>query len=89
MRIAGVDVGEVVAVERYRNTRYSLVTMEIDDRGRPVHSDATIKIRPRLFLEGNFYLDLQPGAAEGRGAPRRRTDSRRRRPRGRFSSTRS
>ena len=69
VRIAGVDVGEVVAVERYRNTRYSLVTMEIDDRGRPVHNDATIKIRPRLFLEGNFYLDLRPGAARGEELP--------------------
>jgi phospholipid/cholesterol/gamma-HCH transport system substrate-binding protein len=61
VRIAGVDVGEVVAVERYRDTRLALVTMEIDESGRPIHRDATIKIRPRLFLEGNFYLDLEPG----------------------------
>ena len=61
VRIAGVDVGEVVAVERYRDTKLALVTMEIEDSGRPVHRDATIKIRPRLFLEGNFYLDMQQG----------------------------
>jgi phospholipid/cholesterol/gamma-HCH transport system substrate-binding protein len=61
VRIAGVDVGQVDKVERYRDTKLALVTMRIADRGRPVHSDATIKIRPRLFLEGNFYVDLHPG----------------------------
>jgi virulence factor Mce-like protein len=66
VRIAGVDVGQVDKVERYRHTSMSLVTMRIADRGRPVHTDATIKIRPRLFLEGNFYVDLKPGTG---GAP--------------------
>jgi ABC-type transporter Mla subunit MlaD len=61
VRIAGVDVGQVDKVERYRHTSMSIVTMRIDDRGRPVHRDATVKIRPRLFLEGNFYVDLKPG----------------------------
>jgi ABC-type transporter Mla subunit MlaD len=64
VRIAGVDVGQVDKVERYRHTNMSLVTMRIADRGRPVHSDATIKIRPRLFLEGNFYVDLKPGTSK-------------------------
>ena len=35
--------------------------MEIDDKGLPIHKDATAKIRPRIFLEGNFFVDLQPG----------------------------
>src|SRR4051794_16908264 len=61
VRIAGVDVGQVDKVERYRATKLALVTMRIADRGRPVHTDAAIKIRPRLFLEGNFYVDLKPG----------------------------
>jgi ABC-type transporter Mla subunit MlaD len=61
VRIAGVDVGQVDKVERYRHTHMALVTMRIADRGRPLHTDATIKIRPRLFLEGNFYVDLKPG----------------------------
>ena len=64
VRIAGIDVGQVDTVERYRNTKLSLVTMRISDRGRPVHTDATVKIRPRLFLEGNFYVDLKPGTAK-------------------------
>ncbi|HEY6762859.1 MAG TPA: MlaD family protein [Baekduia sp.] len=61
VRIAGVNVGEVVKTERYKNTSLALVTMRIDDSGQPIHRDATLKIRPRLFLEGNFYVDLKPG----------------------------
>jgi virulence factor Mce-like protein len=61
VRIAGIDVGMVDKVERYKRTKLALVTMRIDDKGRPVHRDASIKVRPRLFLEGNFYVDLKPG----------------------------
>jgi phospholipid/cholesterol/gamma-HCH transport system substrate-binding protein len=64
VRIAGVDVGQVDKIERYRDTKMALVTMRIADRGRPVHTDAEIKIRPRLFLEGNFYVDLKPGTSK-------------------------
>jgi len=39
-----------------------VLTMEIDDSGRPLRSDATMKLRPRLFLEGNLFVDLQPGS---------------------------
>ena len=39
----------------------AVVTMEIDDKGLPIHKDATMKIRPRIFLEGNFFVDLPPG----------------------------
>jgi phospholipid/cholesterol/gamma-HCH transport system substrate-binding protein len=42
------------------------VTMEIKDNGRPIHADATAKIRPRIFLEGNFFIDLTAGSP---GAP--------------------
>jgi phospholipid/cholesterol/gamma-HCH transport system substrate-binding protein len=66
VRIAGVDVGKVVKVERYKDTKLSVVTMEIQDGGRPVRDDATAKVRPRLFLEGNFYVDLEPGTPQGR-----------------------
>ena len=36
--------------------------MEIEPSGLPIHSDATLKIRPRIFLEGNWFVDLQPGS---------------------------
>ena len=38
------------------------VTFTVDNEGQPIHKDATITIRPRLFLEGNFFLDLRPGS---------------------------
>jgi phospholipid/cholesterol/gamma-HCH transport system substrate-binding protein len=59
VRIAGVDVGRVVQVERRGDG--ARVTLAIEDEGRPVRADATAKIRPRIFLEGNFFVDLKPG----------------------------
>jgi ABC-type transporter Mla subunit MlaD len=35
--------------------------MTIENAGLPIHADATVDIRPRLFLEGNYYIDLDPG----------------------------
>jgi phospholipid/cholesterol/gamma-HCH transport system substrate-binding protein len=59
VRIAGVTVGQVNSIERDGKT--GLVSMEIESKGLPIHTDATLKIRPRLFLEGNWFLELQPG----------------------------
>ena len=61
VRIAGVEVGKVKAVEAQEGTDNAVVTMSIDDSGLPLHADATAKIRPRIFLEGNFFVDLKPG----------------------------
>jgi phospholipid/cholesterol/gamma-HCH transport system substrate-binding protein len=60
VRIAGVNVGKVDSVERGPGTT-AIVTMEVDKQGLPLHRDATLKIRPRIFLEGNFFVDLSPG----------------------------
>jgi len=60
VRIAGVDVGKVVKTERDGdNTR---VTFTVDSSGRPIHDDAFAAIRPRIFLEGNFFIELDPGS---------------------------
>lgn len=64
VRIAGVDVGKVTSVTREGNT--GDVAMEIEGKGLPIHSDATLKVRPRIFLEGNFYIELQPGTPNAR-----------------------
>jgi phospholipid/cholesterol/gamma-HCH transport system substrate-binding protein len=65
VRIAGVDVGKVVKVEHLKpGSPAAVVTMRIDDRGRPVHKDASVKIRARMFLEGNWFLQLQPGTSK-------------------------
>jgi len=60
VRIAGVNVGKVTAIKRQGSN--ALVSMEIEDRGLPIHSDATVKVRPRIFLEGNWFVELQPGS---------------------------
>jgi ABC-type transporter Mla subunit MlaD len=64
VRIAGVDVGKVSSIKREGNA--GLVSMEIDSRGLPIHSDVTLKIRPRIFLEGNWFVELQPGSPSAR-----------------------
>ncbi len=60
VRIAGVDVGQVSSIKREGGV--GVVTMEINNGGLPIHTDATVKIRPRIFLEGNWFVELQPGS---------------------------
>jgi phospholipid/cholesterol/gamma-HCH transport system substrate-binding protein len=70
VRIAGVNVGKVESVKSVCengltgncDSNYSEVTFTVDDGGLPIHSDAQVEIRPRIFLEGNFFLDLHPGS---------------------------
>ena len=71
VRIAGVNVGKVTELEHvdvadedeataeHQATR---VTMALDESALPLHEDATFKIRPRLFLEGNYFIDVSPGS---------------------------
>jgi phospholipid/cholesterol/gamma-HCH transport system substrate-binding protein len=47
----------------------AVVTMEINDDGRPIKTDATMALRPRLFLEGNLFVDLRPGTPGAEEAP--------------------
>jgi len=63
VRVAGVNVGKVKAIERVRpGADAARVVMEIEEKGLPIHKDAKLKIRPRIFLEGNFFVDIQPGS---------------------------
>jgi phospholipid/cholesterol/gamma-HCH transport system substrate-binding protein len=62
VRIGGVDVGKVKKVESFRGGGRSLVTMELERRGLPVHADTQLRIRPRLFLEGNAFVQMSPGS---------------------------
>ncbi len=71
VRIAGVNVGKVTSVGIEPGCHSAAkdptacnaadVTMQIDGQGLPIHDDATFAIRPRIFLEGNFFVDLSPG----------------------------
>jgi ABC-type transporter Mla subunit MlaD len=60
VRIAGVDVGKVISTSRDGNN--TTVTFTVDGSGRPIHDDAFAAIRPRIFLEGNFFIELDPGS---------------------------
>jgi ABC-type transporter Mla subunit MlaD len=60
VRIAGIDVGKVVKVEPLPDGR-ARATMELQDRALPLHADTQLKVRPRIFFEGNFIVEVQPG----------------------------
>jgi phospholipid/cholesterol/gamma-HCH transport system substrate-binding protein len=60
VRIAGIDVGAVTGVDPGPG-QTSKVTFTLNDNGLPIHRDATLRIRDRLFLEGGYYLELSPG----------------------------
>jgi virulence factor Mce-like protein len=66
VRIAGVNVGKVKSVKPQAGSDAARITIELNESALPIHADATAKIRPRIFLEGNFFIDLKPGTP---GAP--------------------
>ena len=62
VRIAGVEMGKVKQVKGLPGgTGAAEVTMEVKDTALPLHTDAEAKIRTRIFLEGNFFVDIRPG----------------------------
>jgi ABC-type transporter Mla subunit MlaD len=81
VRIAGINVGKVMSVSPVTGCRIKAqsgpssqcsaadVTMTVDPNGLPLHKDATFYIRPRIFLEGNFFVDVNPGTPEAPVAP--------------------
>ena len=72
VRIAGVEVGKVISTERDGDA--TTVTFTVDDAGRPIHDDAFAAIRPRIFLEGNFFVELDPGSPSAPEHGQRRHD---------------
>ncbi|MBV9006269.1 MAG: MCE family protein [Solirubrobacterales bacterium] len=79
VRIAGVNVGKVDSVSPGAGCpaggtpegrcAAANVALEIDNQGLPLHKDATFRIRPRTFLEGNFFVDVSPGTPSAPAAP--------------------
>jgi ABC-type transporter Mla subunit MlaD len=65
VRIAGIDVGNVANLATGSHGT-AIATLRITDRRVPIHDDATLSIRPRLVLEGNDYVIVNPGTP---GAP--------------------
>ncbi len=60
VRIAGIDVGEVTGTQS--EGALTKISFTVDSQGLPVHNDATATIRDRLFLEGGYYVELDPGS---------------------------
>jgi phospholipid/cholesterol/gamma-HCH transport system substrate-binding protein len=60
VRIAGVEVGKVISTSRDGDA--TTVTFTVEGAGRPIHTDAFAAVRPRIFLEGNFFVELDPGS---------------------------
>lgn len=67
VRAAGVEVGQVTEVDHLYGENgdgedASVVTMRIKDEGLPIREDVALALRPRLFLEGNLFVELKPGS---------------------------
>jgi hypothetical protein len=62
VRIAGVKVGEVTAVERL-DRRDAVATFRLTEGARPIRRDAAALLRPRLYREGAYFVDLRPGSS--------------------------
>jgi phospholipid/cholesterol/gamma-HCH transport system substrate-binding protein len=67
VRISGVNVGTVTNIQHVvdsngQGQNAAVVTMDIQDSALPIRQDATAQLRPRLFLEGNLFVDLHPGS---------------------------
>lgn len=64
--LTDVDESEEGAVssqgEALADPAAAIVTMEINEAGRPIKTDATFRLLPRLFLEGNLFVDIKPGS---------------------------
>ena len=67
VRVAGVDAGAVTGVKRIGED--GEVSMEVSSAALPIHADAQLKIRPRTFLEGSWFVELQPGSPGARELP--------------------
>ena len=62
VRIAGVEVGKVTKIQPKQGGGAAEVTMELKNDALPIHRDARLQIRSRIFLEGNFFVDIKPGS---------------------------
>jgi virulence factor Mce-like protein len=60
VRIAGIDVGAVTGVSGAGDA--TKIAFSLNPSARPIHQDATVTVRDRLFLEGGYYLALEPGS---------------------------
>jgi len=68
VRISGVPVGKVKAIEPDAKTGRSLVTIELDAKYSPLPSDSKALLRQKTLL-GETYVELTPGTEGARKLP--------------------
>jgi phospholipid/cholesterol/gamma-HCH transport system substrate-binding protein len=66
VNIAGVKVGEVGDVELENG--HAVVTMQIQDKYKPIYKDSTVLMRPKTGLK-DMYLALDPGTKSAGAIP--------------------
>jgi phospholipid/cholesterol/gamma-HCH transport system substrate-binding protein len=66
VNVAGVKIGEVGDVQ-LENGR-AVVTMQIQDKYKPIYHDATVLMRPKTGLK-DMYLALDPGTKQAGALP--------------------
>ena len=74
VRIAGVNVGKVTKIEGKPGSDAAVVTMEIDDKGLPIHKDADAEDPPADLPRGQLLRRRHAGHAVGADHRRRRHD---------------
>ena len=68
VRVAGVEIGKVVAVKRTPNGDATMATLEIDRKYAPLSADAKAQLRNKTIL-GQTYVELTLGSRTGERIP--------------------
>ncbi len=68
VRVAGVEIGKVVKVDRTTRGDAVVATLEIDRKYAPISADARAQIRNKTIL-GQTYVELTLGSKTGRRIP--------------------
>jgi phospholipid/cholesterol/gamma-HCH transport system substrate-binding protein len=67
VRASGINIGEVTSVERGDQAVVHMRLREPPHQGASlINADATVKVRPRIFEEGEYFLDVDPGTSAER-----------------------
>jgi phospholipid/cholesterol/gamma-HCH transport system substrate-binding protein len=66
VNVAGVKIGEVGDVKLENG--HAVVTMQIQDKYKPIYHDATVLMRPKTGLK-DMYLALDPGTKQAGALP--------------------
>jgi virulence factor Mce-like protein len=61
VRVAGIEIGKVKTISPGPGDTQA-VELELVRPDIQIHQDTTMRVRPRLLLEGSYYLELEPGS---------------------------